>query len=62
MVWCIVVGEVVWVWDVEVFDYWGNEVELFYQGELLWLDWLVCECVIGIWWVFDFKSVEYFEC
>ncbi|WP_068168555.1 UvrD-helicase domain-containing protein [Hydrogenophaga taeniospiralis] len=57
----IVAGEAAWVWDAEVLDHWGNEVELFHQGELLRLDRLVRERATGTWWVLDFKSAEHPE-
>ncbi|MDT4878356.1 hypothetical protein FQZ97_1139500 [compost metagenome] len=57
----IVAGEAAWVWDAEALDHWGNEVELFHQGELLRLDRLVRERATGTWWVLDFKSAEHPE-
>lgn len=52
----IVAGEAAWVWDAAALDHWGNEVELFHQGELLRLDRLVRRRDTGEWWVLDFKS------
>ncbi len=58
----IVSGEAAWAWDAQVLDHWGNEVELFHQGELLRLDRLVRQRGTGAqpacWWVLDFKSAE----
>jgi ATP-dependent helicase/nuclease subunit A len=55
-------GEAAWVWDPAQVDHWGNEVELFHQGELLRLDRLVRRRAAGAdgatWWVLDFKSAE----
>lgn len=57
----IVSGEAAWAWDAEALDHWGNEVELFYQGELLRLDRLVHRRDSGDWWVLDYKSAAHPE-
>jgi len=61
----IVAGQAAWAWDAEQLDHWGNEVELFHQGELLRLDRLVRQrgtsTAPGAWWVLDFKSAEHPE-
>lgn len=58
----ILTGPAAWVWDAEQLDHWGNEVELFHQGELLRLDRLVHQRATAnqaaTWWVLDFKSAE----
>ena len=61
----IVAGKAAWAWDATQLDHWGNEVELFHQGELLRLDRLVRQRgeagAAGTWWVLDFKSHEHPE-
>ena len=61
----IVAGKAAWAWDAAQLDHWGNEVELFHQGELLRLDRLVRQRgeagAAGTWWVLDFKSHEHPE-
>jgi ATP-dependent helicase/nuclease subunit A len=61
----IVAGPAAWAWDAAQLDHWGNEVELFHQGELLRLDRLVRQrgtpATPGAWWVLDFKSAEHPE-
>ncbi|MBA4265177.1 MAG: DNA helicase UvrD [Comamonadaceae bacterium] len=61
----IVEGEAAWAWDVTRLMQWGNEVELFHQGELLRLDRLVREAGTasnpGTWWVLDYKSAAHPE-
>ncbi|PKO78745.1 MAG: DNA helicase UvrD [Betaproteobacteria bacterium HGW-Betaproteobacteria-15] len=61
----IVTGAAAWAWDATQLDHWGNEVELFHQGELLRLDRLVRRRgeggSAGTWWVLDFKSHEHPE-
>jgi len=61
----ILTGPAAWAWDAEQLEYWGNEVELFHQGELLRLDRLVRQrgtaTQAGTWWVLDFKSAEHPE-
>lgn len=56
----IVEGDAAWAWDATRLLQWGNEVELFHQGELLRLDRLVREAHTdsgpGAWWVLDYKS------
>jgi ATP-dependent helicase/nuclease subunit A len=56
----IVAGPAAWAWDAAQLDHWGNEVELFHQGELLRLDRLVRQrgtpATPGAWWVLDFKT------
>jgi len=55
-------GPAAWAWDDRQIDHWGNEVELFHQGELLRLDRLVRQRATAqhpaVWWVLDFKSAE----
>lgn len=57
----IVSGEAAWAWDAEALNHWGNEVELFHQGELLRLDRLVRRRDSGEWWVLDYKSAAHPE-
>jgi ATP-dependent helicase/nuclease subunit A len=61
----IVEGEAAWAWDAQRLTQWGNEVELFHQGELLRLDRLVRETGMdakpGTWWVLDYKSAAHPE-
>jgi ATP-dependent helicase/nuclease subunit A len=61
----ILTGPAAWAWDADQLEYWGNEVELFHQGELLRLDRLVRQrgtaTQAGTWWVLDFKSAEHPE-
>jgi ATP-dependent helicase/nuclease subunit A len=61
----IVAGPAAWAWDAAQLDHWGNEVELFHQGELLRLDRLVHQratpATPGAWWVLDFKTAEHPE-
>ena len=57
----IVAGEAAWAWDAGVLNHWGNEVELFQQGELLRLDRLVRRRDTGDWWVLDYKSAAHPE-
>lgn len=57
----IVAGEAAWAWDAGVLNHWGNEVELFHQGELLRLDRLVRRRDTGDWWVLDYKSAAHPE-
>jgi len=61
----IVEGEAAWAWDATRLTQWGNEVELFHQGELLRLDRLVREAGTasnpGTWWVLDYKSAAHPE-
>jgi ATP-dependent helicase/nuclease subunit A len=57
----IVSGEAAWAWDAEALNHWGNEVELFHQGELLRLDRLVRRRDSGDWWVLDYKSAAHPE-
>jgi ATP-dependent helicase/nuclease subunit A len=54
----VVAGEAAWAWSVGELLHWGNEVELWHQGELLRLDRLVRRRDSGEWWVLDFKSAE----
>lgn len=61
----IVKGAAAWAWDAERLAHWGNEVDLFHQGELLRLDRLVREAATasspGAWWVLDYKSAAHPE-
>ena len=57
----IVSGDAAWAWDAEALNHWGNEVELFHQGELLRLDRLVRRRDSGDWWVLDYKSAAHPE-
>jgi ATP-dependent helicase/nuclease subunit A len=60
----IVSGPAAWAWDDQALTQWGNEVELFHQGQLLRLDRLVRQrppssdttSSPATWWVLDFKS------
>jgi ATP-dependent helicase/nuclease subunit A len=54
----VVAGEAAWAWSDEALRHWGNEVELWHEGELLRLDRLVRRRDSGEWWVLDFKSAE----
>ena len=55
---CVLAGDAAWAWDAQHLDHWGNEVELWHQGERLRLDRLVRERTNGCWWVLDFKSTD----
>ena len=57
----MVAGEAAWAWDASALNHWGNEVELFHQGELLRLDRLVRRRDSGDWWVLDYKSAAHPE-
>jgi len=57
----MVAGEAAWAWDASALNHWGNEVELFHQGELLRLDRLVRRRDSGEWWVLDYKSAAHPE-
>ncbi|MDO9028898.1 MAG: UvrD-helicase domain-containing protein [Hydrogenophaga sp.] len=61
----IVTGAAAWAWDATQLDHWGNEAELFHQGDLLRLDRLVRRRgesgSASTWWVLDFKSHEHPE-
>lgn len=57
----MVQGEAAWVWDADLLNHWGNEVELWHQGTLLRLDRLVRRRDTGHWWVLDFKSAMHPE-
>lgn len=56
----IVSGPAAWAWDAQQLTLWGNEVELFHQGQLLRLDRLVQQreraSSPACWWVLDFKT------
>ena len=54
----IVQGEAAWAWDHTQLDHWGNEVDIWADGQLLRLDRLVRRRDTGHWWVLDFKSAE----
>jgi ATP-dependent helicase/nuclease subunit A len=54
----IVSGEAAWAWDADQLTHWGNEVELWFEGQLLRLDRLVRRRDSGEWWVLDHKSAE----
>jgi ATP-dependent helicase/nuclease subunit A len=54
----VVAGEAAWAWSEELLTDWGNEVEVWHQGELLRLDRLVQRRDSGDWWVLDFKSAS----
>jgi len=54
----IVAGEAAWAWDADRLLHWGNEVELWFEGQLLRLDRLVRRRDSGEWWVLDHKSAE----
>lgn len=54
----VVAGEASWAWSEQALLHWGNEVELWHEGELLRLDRLVRRRDSGEWWVLDFKSAE----
>ena len=53
-----VAGEAAWAWDAAELLHWGNEVELWADGQLLRLDRLVRRRDSGEWWVLDYKSAE----
>ena len=57
----VVAGEAAWAWSDELLTDWGNEVEIWYEGELLRLDRLVRRRDSGEWWVLDFKSADHPE-
>jgi len=52
-------GEAAWAWDATQLDHWGNEVELWADGELQRLDRLVRRADTGHWWVLDYKSAVF---
>ena len=52
----VVAGAAAWAWSEDLLSDWGNEVELWHEGELLRLDRLVRRRDSGEWWVLDFKS------
>jgi ATP-dependent helicase/nuclease subunit A len=54
----VVAGEAAWAWSEELLTDWGNEVELWHDGELLRLDRLVRRRDSGEWWVLDYKSAD----
>ncbi len=54
-------GEAAWVWDATQLDHWGNEVDIWDQGEQQRLDRLVRRSDTGCWWVLDFKSAAHPE-
>ena len=49
-------GQAAWAWDAAQLGYWGNEVELWADGQLQRLDRLVRRADTGCWWVLDYKS------
>ena len=54
----IVQGEAAWAWDPTQLDHWGNEVEIWADGQLLRMDRLVRRRDTGHWWVLDHKSAD----
>jgi ATP-dependent helicase/nuclease subunit A len=54
----IVQGEAAWAWDHAQLNHWGNEVEIWADGQLLRLDRLVRRRDTGHWWVLDHKSAH----
>jgi len=52
-------GEAAWAWDATQLDHWGNEVEIWADGELQRLDRLVRRADTGHWWVLDYKSAVF---
>ena len=54
----VVAGEAAWAWSEQLLTDWGNEVEVWHDGELLRLDRLVRRRDSGDWWVLDFKSAD----
>ena len=54
----VVAGEAAWAWSEDQLSDWGNEVEVWHEGELLRLDRLVRRRDSGEWWVLDFKSAD----
>lgn len=49
-------GPAAWAWDAAQLAYWGNEVDLWADGQLQRLDRLVRRADTGCWWVLDYKS------
>ncbi len=49
-------GDGAWIWRADRLSWDGNEVELWYRGELLRLDRLVQRRDTLEWWVLDYKS------
>lgn len=49
-------GEAAWAWDAAQLSQWGNEVDIWDQGQLQRLDRLVRRADTGCWWVLDYKS------
>ena len=54
----VVSGDAAWAWDHHLLDHWGNEVEIWSEGQLLRLDRLVRRRDTGHWWVLDYKSAH----
>ncbi|MBL8387520.1 MAG: UvrD-helicase domain-containing protein [Hydrogenophaga sp.] len=52
----VVAGEAAWAWSATQLLSWGNEVEIWHEGQLLRLDRLVQRRDSGQWWVLDYKS------
>ena len=57
----VVAGEASWAWADGLLTDWGNEVEIWHQGELLRLDRVVRRRDSGEWWVLDYKSADHPE-
>ena len=49
-------GEAAWAWDAAQLSHWGNEVDIWDQGQLQRLDRLVRRADTACWWVLDYKS------
>ena len=54
----IVQGDAAWAWDPAQLNHWGNEVDIWADGQLLRLDRLVRRRDTGHWWVLDYKSAD----
>nr|MCU0926472.1 UvrD-helicase domain-containing protein [Hydrogenophaga sp.] len=54
----IVQGDAAWAWDPAQVNHWGNEVEIWVDGQLLRMDRLVRRIDTGHWWVLDYKSAN----
>ena len=52
----IVQGEGAWVWDANLVQWQGNEINIYHRGRSLRMDRLVQRSDTGHWWVLDYKS------
>ncbi|MCB2018153.1 MAG: DNA helicase UvrD, partial [Hydrogenophaga sp.] len=52
----VIQGQAAWAWEADQLTHWGNEVDLWAEGQLQRLDRLVRRADTGCWWVLDYKS------